>query len=158
MSNLTQDILFLLILTFIVQYYLISWISLPSYTSITNSLGKIYLSTIVATCVAFVYVLLHDYNQLELSCNYYIGLGIIIGLITYAYRNQIGITDLDWTNWMLEHQNSGLMISTPILSTIPQTTIQTQTQNLASQIISTQQDQINSLNQLINQIKIKKST
>ena len=102
--------------------------------------------------VAFIYVMLHDLNRLELSCNYYIGLGIVIGLITYSYRNQIGITNLDWANWMLEHEFSGMMISTPILSISPQTQKQTQTQNLASQIIGIQQQEINSLNQLINQI------
>ena len=70
MSNLTQDILFLIILVFITQYFLVSLITVKSYSNITNSLSKIYLSTIVAVMVAFGYVIVHDFNTRGISCNY----------------------------------------------------------------------------------------
>jgi hypothetical protein len=153
MSNLTQNILFLLLLTFITQYFLVPMITVKSYSKITNSLSKIYLSTIVATMVAFLYVIIYDFNTGGISCNYYIGLGIIICTLTYAYRNGLGVTYYDWANWMIEHQEAGILISEPVLSTQPINTTQTQTQNIASEIISTQTQQINLLKQLVSQMK-----
>lgn len=153
MSNLTQDILFLLLLTFITQYFLVSMITVKSYSQITNSLSKIYLSTIVATIVAFLYVIIYDFNTGGISCNYYIGLGIIIGTLTYAYRNGLGVTYYDWANWMIEHQEVGILMSEPILTAQPINQTQTQTQNIASDIISTQNQQINLLKQLVSQMK-----
>lgn len=153
MSNLTQDILFLILLVFITQYFLVSLIIVKSYSNITNSLSKIYLSTIVAVIVAFLYVIVYDFNSGNISCNYYIGLGIIIGTLTYAYRNNLGVTYYDWANWMVEKQSAEIMISEPILATIPINSTQTQTQNIASTIITNNSQQISSLKQLISQMK-----
>lgn len=153
MSNLTQDILFLILLTFITQYFFISLITVKSYSKITNSLNKIYLSTILATTIAFLYVIIHDFNNGNISCNYYIGLGIIIGTITYAYRNGLGVTYYDWANWMMEHQSVGILVSEPILSTQPINQNQIQTQNIASEIIHVQTQQINLLKQLVSHMK-----
>jgi hypothetical protein len=153
MGNLTQDILFLILLTFITQYFIISLIAVKSYSQITNSLSKIYLSTIEASIVAFLYMIVYDFNNGSISCNYYIGLGIIIGTLTYAYRNGLGVTYYDWANWMIEHQQVGILLSEPILSTPPINQTQIQTQNIASDIISIQNQQINSLKQLISQMK-----
>lgn len=153
MSNLTQNILFLIILVFITQYFLVSLITVKSYSNITNSLSKIYLSTIVAVMVAFVYVIIYDFNTGNISCNYYIGLGIIICTLTYAYRNNLGVTYYDWANWMVERLEGEIMISEPILYTIPINSTQTQTQNIASVIITNNNQQITSLKQLISQMK-----
>jgi uncharacterized protein (DUF305 family) len=54
---------------------------------------------------------------------------------------------------MIEHQEAGILISEPVLSTQPINTTQTQTQNIASEIISTQTQQINLLKQLVSQMK-----
>lgn len=153
MSNLTQNILFLMILTFLTQYFLVSLITVQSYSKITNSLPKIYLSTIVSVLVAFLYVILYDFNNGSLSCNYYVGLGIIIGTLTYAYRNGLGVGYYDWANWMIEHQEAGILVSEPILSLQPINSNQIQTQNIASDIISTQNQQTKSLKQLSSQMK-----
>jgi hypothetical protein len=153
MSNLNQNVLFLILLTFITQYFFISAITVKSYFQVTNSLGKIYLSTITASTIAFLYVILYDFNNGSISCNYYIGLGIIIGTITYAYRNGLGVTYYDWANWMEEHMSAGLLVSEPILSTRPENQTQIQTQNIASEIIQIQTQQINSLKKLVSQMK-----
>lgn len=153
MSNLTQDVLFLILLAFITQYFIISLITVKSYSSITNSLIKIYLSTIVAVMMAFIYVIVYDFNTGGISCNYYIGLGVIIGVITYAYRNNLGVTYYDWANWMVEKQAVEIMISEPILSTVPINSTQTQTQNIASTIITNNTQQISLLKKLISEMK-----
>lgn len=152
-NNLTQDVLFILLLTFITQYFVVSMITVKSYNQITNSLSKIYLCTIIASIVAFIYVIIYDFNNGNISCNYYIGLGIIIGTITYAYRNGLGVSYYDWANWMIEQQESGILVSEPMLSSQPINQTQIQTQNIASSIITNQIQQINSLKELVSQMK-----
>ena len=152
-SELIQDILFLIIITFLVQYFIISRIITSSNEYITNSLNKIYLSTIVAIFVPLIYILMLDFKQGTISCNYYIGLGIVIGIITYAYRNNLGVTYYDWANWMIEHQSVGILSSQPILLSQPINSTQIQTQNIASTIITNNSQEIASLKQLISQMK-----
>ena len=86
-SELIQDILFLIIITFLVQYFIISRIITSSNEYITNSLNKIYLSTIVAIFVPLIYILMLDFKQGTISCNYYIGLGIVI-IASMAYQTE----------------------------------------------------------------------
>ena len=153
MSNLTQNVLFLILITFATQYFLIPIIQAKSYSNITNSLTKIYLSTIVSVIIGFLYVILYDIDNGVVSSNYYIGLSIIIGTITYAYRNNLGVTYYDWANWMIEHQSNGIIISEPIISSKPINQTQIQTQNIASAILSNGNQEIFALKQLISQMK-----
>lgn len=153
MSNLTRDVIFLIFLTFITQYFLVSLITANIYSNITNSLSKIYLSTIISTIVSFLYVIIYDINHSIISCNYYIGLGIIISTLTYAYRNNLGVTYYDWANWMIENKSSSIMISESIKLNQPLNLTQIKTQNIASNIILNNSQEIESLKYLISQMK-----
>ncbi len=54
---------------------------------------------------------------------------------------------------MVEKQSAEIMISEPILTTNPINLTQTQTQNIASTIITNNSQQISSLKKLISQMK-----
>ncbi len=152
------DIVFIMILVFVIQYFIMSWIITNSSSDITTSLNKIYLSTIGALMVGFVYVLLIDFKQGNLTdCNYYIGLGIGIGVLTYAYRNQIGITDFDWANSMVELQSNGIMLSKKMSEQKSSNLNQNQAKciEFAKFIVKTQEDQINLLKQLASNSNTK---
>ena len=162
-TELIQDILFLIIITFLVQYFIMARVTVESSKYITNSLGKIYSSTIIAIFVPIIYVLMIDFKQGTVSCNYYIGLGLIVGIITYAYRNQLGVTDYDWANWMIEHQSTGILVSQPVSNVSTNFTsgsasgsasASNQVQYLAAQIVSGQQNTIDNLKQLVSNMKI----
>lgn len=110
------DIIFIMILTFIVQYLIMSMITTNSYSDITNSLNKIYLSTILSLFVGLIYVLFVDFKKSSASnsaysLDYYIGFTIILGALIYAYRNQLCVTNNDWTNTMIETQSNGIFVS-----------------------------------------------
>jgi hypothetical protein len=145
------DIVFIMCLVFIVQYWIISWISTNSSSNITSSLNKVYLGTIYALITAFIYVLLIDFKQGSLTdCNYYIGLGISIGILTYAYKNQIGITDYDWANSMIELQSNGIMLSQKMAEQKLTNPNQNQTKciDFSKYIVKAQEEQIDLLKQL----------
>ena len=128
-----------------------SWITTNSPSDITTSLNKVYLGTIYALMIAFIYVLLVDFKQgLLTDCNYYIGLGIGIGVLTYAYKNQIGITDYDWSNSMIELQSNGVMLSQKMAEQklINPNLNQSRCIDFAKYIVDTQKEQIDLLKQL----------
>jgi hypothetical protein len=150
------DIVFIMILVFIIQYFIISWIITNSSSDITSSLNKIYLSTITALMMGFVYILLVDFKQGTLNdCNYYIGLGIGIGILTFAYRNQIGITDFDWSNSMIELQSNGIMLSQKMSEQKPLNSNQSKCIEFAKYIVKVQQEQINLFKQLVSNSNTK---
>ena len=106
-----MEIFFLIVIVFVVQYFIMSWVETNSRSDITNNLNKMYLSTISGLFVGFLYVLLYDFKGSTVSSNYYIGLGTGIGLLTYAYRNQLGVTEYDWVNTMIEKQSGGILVT-----------------------------------------------
>ena len=158
-----MDIIFLIIIVFVVQYFVMSWITTNNYSDITNSLNKMYLSGILALLVSLGYVLLKDLKEEIVSCNYWIGLGIGVGFITYAYRNQLGITEYDWANWMIEQQSAGIFASEPIIKAnqknqtnqTNQTNLSTQSKHLAAYIVKNQTEEINIFKQLSSLTKQK---
>jgi len=150
------DIIFILCLVFIVQYYIIGLIKTNSTYDITNNLNKIYLSSIFGLIVGFIYVLMTDFKLGFLAnCNYYIGLGVGIGVLTYAYKNQIGITDYDWANSMIEIQSSGLMISKKMSEQKPLNDNQTKCIEFAKYIVKSQEEQIELFKQLASNSNTK---
>lgn len=140
------DIVFLIIIVFVVQYFVMSWITVNNYSDISNSLNKVYLSAILAFLVSLIYVLLKNLKEESLDSDYLIGLGIGTALLIYGYKNNLGITEYDWSNWMIEQQSAGIFASEPIAS--KKTNGSTQSQHLASYIVKNQTDEINIFKQL----------
>jgi hypothetical protein len=150
------DIVFIMILVFVIQYFIMSWVTTNTPNDITSSLNKIYLSTITALMFGFVYVLLIDFKQGSLiDYNYYIGLGIGIGVLIYAYKNQIGITDFDWANSMIELQSNGIMLSKKMSEQKPSNTNQSKSVEFSNYIIKAQQEQIELFRQIVSNSNTK---
>jgi hypothetical protein len=150
------DIVFIIVLVFVVEYFLMNWIITNSPNKITYSLNKIYLSTITALMFGFVYMLLVDFKQGNLTdCNYYIGLGIGICILVYAYRNQIGITDFDWANSMIELRSNSIMLSKKMSEQNPFNQNQTKCVEFANYIVRTDQEQITLLEQIVSNSNTK---
>lgn len=152
------DIVFIILMVFIIKYYIMSWIITNSPKDITNNLNKIYLSSLCALMIGFVYVLLIDYKQGFLTdFNYYIGLGFGIGLLIYIYQNQIGITDFDWANSMIELESNGILLSKKMSEQTNTTANSNQNKsiNFANYIVKSQQEQIDLFRQIASNSNIK---
>jgi hypothetical protein len=133
-----------------------SWIVTDSNKNITMSLNKIYLSGITSLMIGFVYVLLIDYKQgFITNGNYYFGLGIGISILIYLYKNQIGITDYDWANSMIELQSNGIMLSEKMSKQKPLNSNQTKCIEFSKYIVKTQEEQIDLLRQLASNSNTK---
>ncbi len=143
--NLLPSILFMMFFSFIIQYYIMSVIMTNDVTNIRNSLGKLYISTIMAFLMGIVEVMMHDFYFGVLSLQYYIPLFVILGTLYYLYKKQYKINDKEYLNEMIEHHSMALLTSDEILK-------KTKDDNmilLADSIIKGQQKEISIMKQMV---------
>ena len=113
--TLLQSVLFMMLLSFFIQYYVMSVIMTNDVTNIRNSLGKTYMSGIMALLMGIVEVAMNDYYMSMISAKYYIVLFILLGILYYVYTTQQYIYDRDYLNEMIEHHSMAIVTSGVIL-------------------------------------------
>jgi Ca2+/Na+ antiporter len=116
-----------------------------SYKNITFSLGKFYISVIMALLMGLLEVLMYDNHLRVISIYYYLFLVFLLVIFIYLYRNQIYIEDKDYLYEMIEHHSMAILTSEEIL----QKTNSERVKKLAENIITTQQKEINYMKELI---------
>jgi hypothetical protein len=143
--TLLQSVIFMMLLSFFIQYYVMSVIMTNDLTNIRNSLGKVYMSGIMALLMGIVEVAMNDYYMNMISAKYYIVLFILLGTLYYMYKTQQYIYDRDYLNEMIEHHSMALTTSGEILKK----TSDPKVKILASNIINTQEDEIQYMRNLL---------
>jgi len=91
---------------------------------------------------------MNDLYMNSLSVIYYFALIFALIIFVYLYRNQVYIYDKDYLNEMIEHHSMALLTSEEIL----QKTGSERVKRLAENIISTQQKEIEYMEQLVTTI------
>ena len=143
--NLQHGVIFMVIGSFIVQYVIMSAIMANSYVNITNSMGKFYLSSIMAFMMGILEVFMHDSSHHTTHTSYYVPLFIGLAIALILYRFQIGVTDKQYLNEMIEHHSMAILTSDEILKK----TSNYHVRRLASQIAETQQAEIKQMKEMI---------
>jgi hypothetical protein len=143
--ELTYSLYFMMIGSFIIQIVVMSSIMTDSYKNITFSIGKFYMSVIMAILMGLLEVLMYDVHMRVLSLNYYLILSFILSVFIYLYRNQVYIEDKDYLEEMIEHHSMAILTSDEIL----QKTKSERVKKLAETIITTQEKEIEYMRQLI---------
>jgi Ca2+/Na+ antiporter len=113
--------------------------------NITFSVGKFYISVIIALLMGLLEVLMYDNHLRVISIYYYLFLGFLLVIFIYLYRNQIYIEDIDYLYEMIEHHSMAILTSEEIL----QKTNSERVKKLAENIITTQQKEINYMKEII---------
>jgi len=114
--------------------------------NIRSSVGKFYISVIMALLMGLLEVAMYDYHMSSFSIFYYLFLGLILAIFVYLYRTQSYIYDKDYLNEMIEHHSMALLTSEEIL----EKTSSERVKRLAENIISTQQAEIEYMGKLLN--------
>lgn len=143
--KLTYSVWFMMIGSFIIQMFLMSGIMTNSYKNITFSVGKFYMSIIMALLMGLLEVLMFDSHMKTLNLGYYLSLTFLLVVFIYLYRNQVYIEDKDYLNEMIEHHSMAILTSEEIL----QKTKSERVKQLAENIISVQEKEIEYMRQLI---------
>ena len=134
--------------SFIIQFIVMSLIMTNSFNNITFSVGKFYISVIMALLMGMLEVGMYDFQMQpmrNISLPYYLSLGFALAVFGYLYRNQIYITDKEYLNEMIEHHSMALLTSDEIL----EKTHSERVRNLAQNIASTQEAEIKYMKQLV---------
>lgn len=146
--DLFYSIWTMMILSFLIQFFLMSFIMTNSFTNITFSVGKFYMSCIMALIMGLLEVGMNDYfmyGRLFVSSPYYLSLTFSLVVFIYLYRNQMYINDNDYLSEMIEHHSMALLTSEQIL----EKTQSEKVRKLATNIVDTQQAEINYMKQLL---------
>ena len=131
--------------SFIIQYFLMPPIMVNKYINITNNIGKTYMSIIMALFMILIEIIMHDQSYNIFSSHWYISLFILIVIFIYLYRNQIAINDKQYLEGMIEHHSMALFTSEEILKKTDSYDVA----KLAKNIIQTQNDEINTMKNLL---------
>ena len=141
---LQKSLFFMLFGSFIIQFFIMSALMTNKLLNIRSSIGKFYISCIMALLMGILEVSMYDFYMNSFSIIYYFALVFSLIIFVYLYRNQVYIYDKDYLNEMIEHHSMALLTSEEIL----QKTGSERVKRLAENIISTQQKEIEYMEQL----------
>ena len=142
--DLQFSITFMVLGSFIIQMFFMSFIMTNSTQNITFTTGKFYMSCIMALLMGLLEVIMHDVYMRTISFYYYLFFIFFIAVFLYLYRNQMYIQDKDYLNEMIEHHSMALLTSEEILQKQPSERVK----KLAENIIATQEKEIEYMKQL----------
>ena len=146
--DLRQSLFIMISGSFIIQFVIMSALMTNNLLNIRSSVGKFYISVIMALLMGLLEVAMYDYHMSSISIFYYLFLGLILAIFVYLYRTQSYIYDKDYLNEMIEHHSMALLTSEEIL----EKTSSERVKRLAENIISTQQAEIEYMSRLLNTI------
>jgi hypothetical protein len=141
---LQKSLIFMLFGSFVIQFFIMSTLMTNKLLNIRSSIGKFYISCIMALLMGILEVAMYDIYMNSLSIIYYFSLVFALIIFVYLYRNQSYIYDKDYLNEMIEHHSMALLTSEEIL----QKTGSDRVKRLAENIITTQQKEIEYMEQL----------
>jgi hypothetical protein len=144
--ELKQSLFIMILGSFIIHFFLMSILMTNKPINIRPSLGKFYMSSVMALSMGILEVIMYDYHMGSISIFYYLFLGLIIAIFIYLYRYQVYIYDKEYLSEMIEHHSMALLTSEEIL----QKTQSERVKRLAENIISTQHAEIEYMNKLVN--------
>lgn len=131
--------------SFIIQFIVMSTIMTNNIHNITFSLGKFYISVVMALLMGLMEIAMYDTQMNTLSTIYYIVFMFLLVIFLYLYRNQVYIEDSEYLKEMIEHHSMAILTSEEIL----QKTKSERVKRLAENISTTQQKEIEIMKQLI---------
>jgi hypothetical protein len=144
--RLTHTMIMMFIGSFLIQYFVMSPIMSYKIENITNSLGKVYLSTLMGLFMILLEIAMHDHQYDVFSVKNYVFVGGLILVVIYLYRTQKYVTDKQYLEEMIEHHSMALLTSNRIL----EKTNDYNVSKLAKNIIQTQTDEIQRMKDMLS--------
>ena len=132
--------------SFIIQFFIMSKLMTNNLLNIRSSVGKFYISVIMAVLMGLLELFMYDYHMGSISIFYYLFFGLLLVIFVYLYRNQVAIDDKLYLEVMIEHHSMGIFTSEEILKKTNDYNVA----KLAKNIIQTQKDEIQEMKKLIN--------
>ena len=141
----SHSLIIMMACSFIIQYYIMSYLMSNYSKNIKNSRGKIYASSLMALFMGLLEVVMYDHQYHVVSYKYYFPFLSLIALFWYLYKNQIGVDERNYLNEMIEHHSMAILTSDKILEKSSNYKVR----RLANQIVSLQNQEINEMKGLV---------
>ena len=147
--RILHTIVIMFIGSFIIQYLLMSTIMSNNISNVTNSLGRVYLATIMGLYMVLIEIAMRDMQYGSFNVMYYSIFGGLLIIFIYFYRVQYAIKDRQYLEEMIEHHSMALLTSQEILKKTDSYNVS----KLAKNIIQTQTDEILEMRNLLKSVK-----
>ena len=135
--------------SFLVQYFMMSFVMANKVSQITNNLGKLYVSIMMGLVMGILEVIMHDMTYNIVSFKLYVILGLSTMICIYLYKTQLFIDDIQYLDGMVEHHSMSLLTSNKILEKSNNYEVVA----LAKNIIQTQKDEIVKMGEIKHKLK-----
>ncbi len=132
-----NPIFMMFISMFIIQYVFMSYIMTNKVDNITNSLGKVYMSTMMGLLM----IIIMDYRNIHIY-------GLLLIICIYLYKIQFGVNDKNYIREMIEHHSMALLTSKQIIKKTDNNYVA----DIAQRIINTQESEIQEMRNIIKLI------
>jgi hypothetical protein len=146
--RLLHTMIVMFLASFVTQYFLMGSVMTNSLADVTNSIGKVYISVIMALYMVAIEVMMHDHQYSVLSTRTYVGVFGFLALFVFLYRKQIGVGDKQYLEEMIEHHSMALLTSNRIL----EKTSDYNVAKLAKNILQKQEDEILEMRSVIHKL------
>ena len=110
MLTLFISCLIMFIGSFIVQFFIMSYVMTSSYKDVMMNRGKLYMSIFMALWMVLIEILMHNLYNFQFHKILYIPIFILIVLFGIFYRYQIKIDDKQFLKGMIEHHSMALLM------------------------------------------------
>lgn len=148
-SNINYTLIAMFIESFILQYFIMSYIMVDKIKHIKNSTGKIYISVIMAILMCIVELIMYDVHNMIFSKYYYVFFVSFLFITYLLYRFQFGVNDKNYIKEMIEHHAMAILTSGEILKKTKDPKIK----SVAENIIISQNKEIEDMEQLLKNMK-----
>ena len=145
MNPIFLSVVWMMVISFIIEYNIMSYITVENLNNITNSLGKIYMSVIMAIMMGLAEVFMIDIMNKSIHILYYYILLLLLGIFYLLYSMQIGINDDEYLKEMIEHHEIAIKTSIEI----EEKTSNYKVKKFAKNIINGQRDEIEYMKKLL---------
>lgn len=126
--------------SFFIQYLCMGLIMSNSAVNITNSLGKIYISIIMALLMVTFNIAMHNFNIKKL-----LPFVILLFVFIFLYKVQFAVNDKEYLKEMIEHHSMALLTSEQILKKTNKSFVA----DIAQRISVTQKNEIQEMRNIL---------
>ena len=129
---------------FIIQYVFMSYIQANRTANVKNSIGKVYMCTMMSLFMVLLDIIL---NPMFDKMHFFAVLSLLL-VVVFCYKIQFGVDEKNYLREMIEHHSMAILTSKGILEKTKNPAVI----NFATQILTTQEKEINDMEYLLKSI------
>jgi hypothetical protein len=134
---------------FVLQHWIISMVTTMHPMYVKHNRSKLYISIFAASVMGILEVIVYDSYHNTVSLFYYIGLGLAIYGFAHAYKVQMGVSETDYLNQMIEASSRDMLLSQNLINHTQNINVRT----VATNIINKRKRDMDMMTQMMAQME-----